>query len=73
MKDMIKNYVQEETAADEVTHIVLAVLGLVIVVAIGWYIWNLISSWSKNGQEVSDNASHKQTDPFGAGTRPFGN
>lgn len=73
LKTMFNNYVAEEDAAEDIKTIIFVVLAIVVVIAIGWYVWNLISEWSKRGTQASDNANKAQSDPFGSGTGPFGN
>lgn len=69
---MVRSYVKEETAAEDIKTIIFVVLGIVVVVAIGWYMWNLISDWASKGEDASNNANKQQNDPFGAGNGPFG-
>ena len=73
LKTMVRSYVSEETAAEDIKTIIFVVLGIVVVIAIGWYMWNLISDWASKGEDASNNATTQQNDPFGAGKGPFGN
>lgn len=70
---MVKNYVSEETAAEDIKTIMFVLIGIVAVVAIGWFVWSQLSSWAQKGDDASNNADRKQSDPFGTGTSPFGN
>lgn len=73
MTEAIKSYVKDENAIDaEVSKIIGVLLVIVVIMAIGWYAWNLISEKADTATEEAANS----TNP-GAGSEfsgnPFGN
>lgn len=72
MKHMIQSYYDDEVAGEDLKQILFYVAAVIVVVAIVWFAWNLISSWAEKGNDASDNAnsSTHARDPFGNG--PFG-
>lgn len=72
MRNMIQSYYGDEVAGEDLKQILFYVAAVIVVVAIVWFAWNLISSWAEKGNDASDNAnsSTHARDPFGNG--PFG-
>lgn len=73
IKKNVKGYLMDEDAIDgEVSKIIGVVLVIVVLMAIGWFAWNLISKKAKTATTEAD----KSTNP-GSGNEfsgnPFGN
>lgn len=72
LRHIVSAYYKDEIAADDAKQILFYMFAIAVVIAIGWFAWNLISSWAEKGNDASDNAnsSTHARDPFGSG--PFG-
>lgn len=73
MLNTVKNYIRDEKAADgEVSKIIMIVLVIVIIMAIGWFVWNQISERA----DVANDEIHNSSNPGKGnefGGNPFGN
>ena len=56
MLKMFKSYCKNESALS-VENIVFIVVGLIVAILIGWYLFNLVSSWANKGTDADSRAS----------------
>lgn len=73
MKNAIKSYVKNESALDDqVGKILFIVVIIGVVMAIGWFVWNMLSNKADNAANQADSNRNP-----GAGSEfsgnPFGN
>lgn len=72
---MIKRYLKDESALDaEISKVIMIVIVIAAVIAIGWWVWNMISGQVSSANNMLGGASNNPntSNPFGAGTSPFG-
>lgn len=52
----VKSYLMDEDAL-EVEQILFIVVGLIVAIGIGWFLYNQIQTWAKKGSETTQNAN----------------
>lgn len=57
MKNAIARYMKNEEAAEDIQVVILTVVGLGCAVAVGWWIWNVLSNNANKSKCGSNNAS----------------
>lgn len=73
MLNTVKSYICDESAVDsEVSKIIAIVLVIIILMAIGWFVWNMIAG---KADTASDQASNNRNPGKGGefNGNPFGN
>lgn len=73
VRHSMKSYVKDENAIDDgVTKIIFIVLAVIVVMGIGWYVWNLIANKADTATKQSDGSSNPGKGGEFNGN-PFGN
>lgn len=55
MKNLVKSYIYNQDAKEEIVTVILMVLGLAVALGAGWWIWGLIQDWTAKGTTQSNN------------------
>ena len=73
MLNTVKSYIKEDSALDEaVGKIIFIVAVIVVLMAIGWFVWNLISQKANTATQQANNGTNPgKGHEFGG--NPFGN
>lgn len=56
MKNILMKYIKEDTAAEDIQVVILTVIGLSCAIAIGWWVWNILSDQA-NSTKCDGNAN----------------
>lgn len=71
MRNQLIRYWKDETAAEAIQVILIAILGVALVTGVGFFLWSLTQRQSQQLQAVEDQMDTPTDDPFAEGTNPF--
>lgn len=61
----VKSYLMDEDAL-EVEQILFIVVGLIVALGVGWFLYNQIQSWAQRGKKTTERADNKSRDISGS-------